>query len=113
MVTYSNASKEALLNVRSATLRDHGAVSAPTAREMAAGARAAGNADVGLAVTGIAGPGGGSVEKPVGLVFIALDLRGEVEVHRHVFPGDRRDIKREAAEAALAMFIERLEQRSR
>ncbi len=109
LVTYSNESKVSLLGVREDTLRDHGAVSAPTAEEMAAGARAAAGADVGLAVTGIAGPEGGSKEKPVGLVFFALDHRGEKEVQRVIFSGDRIAIKRAAAEHALNMLIERLE----
>jgi PncC family amidohydrolase len=109
LVTYSNSSKMSLLGVRDATLKDHGAVSAPTAEEMAAGARAAGKADIGLSVTGIAGPGGGSKEKPVGLVFFALDLKGVRNVEQMIFSGDRIAIKKAAAEHALKMLIEHLE----
>lgn len=109
LVTYSNGSKVSLLGVDEGTLKEHGAVSDRTAREMATGARKACGADIGLAVTGIAGPGGGSAEKPVGLVFFALDDGGEVEVQRMVFPGDRSAIKTAAAEHGLTMLMDRLE----
>lgn len=109
LVTYSNDSKVSLLGVNEGTLKEHGAVSDKTAREMAAGARKVSGADMGLAVTGIAGPGGGSAEKPVGLVFFALDHGGEVEVHRKIFPGERSTVKRAAAEHGLTMLIDRLE----
>ena len=109
LVTYSNESKVSLLGVNEGTLKKHGAVSDMTAREMAAGARKVSGADMGLAVTGIAGPGGGSAEKPVGLVFFAFDHGGEVEVHRKTFPGERGAVKRAAADHGLAMLIDRLE----
>lgn len=108
LVTYSNESKISLLGVNEATLKKHGAVSEKTAREMAAGARKVCGADMGLAVTGIAGPGGGSAEKPIGLIFFALDHGGEAEVQRKVFPGERSAVKTAAATHALIMLIERL-----
>lgn len=108
LVTYSNASKTSLLGVDEVTLEEHGAVSDRTAREMATGARRVIGADVGVAVTGIAGPGGGTSTKPVGLVYFAVDLGGEVTVERKVLPGDRAEIKKGAAEHALNMLIERL-----
>jgi nicotinamide-nucleotide amidase len=75
-VTYSNAAKQELLGVRAQTLEAHGAVSEPTAREMAAGALAHSRADLAVSVTGVAGPGGGSAEKPVGLVHFGCARRG-------------------------------------
>jgi PncC family amidohydrolase len=112
LVTYSNDSKEKLLGVSPATLRKHGAVSEQTAREMAAGARRAAGATIGISVTGIAGPGGGSAEKPVGLVHFALDDGKRQVVDRIVFPGDRLAIKRGAAEHALSVLISYLERPS-
>lgn len=108
LVTYDNGSKEKLLGVLSSTLLDHGAVSEATAREMAAGARLATGADIGLSITGIAGPGGATASKPVGLVHFALDASGEVTVDRAVFPGDRAAVKQAAAEHALELLIRRL-----
>jgi PncC family amidohydrolase len=107
-VAYSNSSKVTALGVRPETLAEHGAVSEETAREMAAGARRAASAKVAVAVTGIAGPGGGTEAKPVGLVHFALDVLGEVTVERRVFPGDRAKVKRAAAEHALNLLICRL-----
>lgn len=108
LVTYANSSKAALLGVSERTLREHGAVSEEAAREMASGVRKVTGADVGLSATGIAGPGGATLRKPVGLVHFALDVRGEVTVDKVVFPGDRQAVKRAAAEHALGMFIDRL-----
>jgi PncC family amidohydrolase len=108
LVTYDNRTKVALLGVREETLRDHGAVSEETAREMAAGARKATGADVGLSTTGIAGPGGATPTKPVGLVHFALDVRGEVTADHIIFPGDRLAVKAAAARHALEMIISRL-----
>ncbi len=108
LVTYANSSKVALLGVSERTLREHGAVSEEAAREMASGARKVTGADVGLSATGIAGPGGATSRKPVGLVHFALDVRGEVTADKVVFPGDRQAVKRAAAEHALGMLIDRL-----
>ncbi|KAF0178131.1 MAG: competence/damage-inducible protein CinA [Limisphaerales bacterium] len=93
LVTYSNAAKEHFLGVRAATLAAHGAVSEPVAREMAEGARAKTGADFALAVTGIAGPGGGTPEKPVGTVFIALASAAGTKVINPVNRYDRETFK--------------------
>src|SRR5438552_8193669 len=96
-VTYSNEAKMELLGVPEATLAAHGAVSAETARAMAAGAVARAGVDLAVSIAGVAGPGGGSAEKPVGLVFIGVTRRGGTgRAERHVFPGDRTAV-REAA----------------
>jgi nicotinamide-nucleotide amidase len=103
-VTYSNAAKAAMVGVREATLAGHGAVSEPVAREMAEGALARAGADVALSCTGIAGPGGATPGKPVGLVFVGCARRGApTAVERHVFPGDRAAVRAATVAAALAM----------
>ena len=101
VVSYSNEAKVALLGVREEGLVQHGAVSRETARDMALGAQGAFGADLGLAVTGIAGPSGGSPEKPVGTVYIALAMLEEVEVWHFLFHGNREAIKILSAETAL------------
>ena len=93
-VTYSDASKTELLGVAEETIRRHGAVSEGVVREMVEGALARSQADVAAAVTGIAGPGGGSAQKPVGLVHFAVGRRGAaVRAERRLFPGDRTAIR--------------------
>ena len=106
-VTYSNEAKSDCLGVSAATLTAHGAVSSETAAEMAAGALAAApQSHVGVAITGIAGPGGGSAEKPVGLVWFGMAVRGgDVTTNRHVFSGDRGAVRVAAANAALALLL--------
>lgn len=101
VVAYANAAKEALLGVPAALLRDHGAVSDPVARAMAEGVRARFGADVGVATTGISGPGGGTAEKPVGLVFVALADAAGTHVDRFVFPLDRTRHRALTAQIAL------------
>ena len=106
-VTYSNAAKTAMLGVPEATLAAHGAVSAETARAMAEGALAAAGVDAAVAITGIAGPGGGSPEKPVGLVHFACARRdGRVE-HREKRFGDpgRAEIRRLSVLEALDLLL--------
>ena len=101
-VTYSDAAKQDSLGVRTATLKDFGAVSEQTAREMASGALAHSQADVALAITGIAGPGGGSMDKPVGLVWFAWARRsGALRTAQQQFSGDREAVRRQAVVAAL------------
>lgn len=101
VVTYANQAKLDLLGVDPEVLAARGAVSPETAREMAQGARAAFGAQVGLSVTGIAGPSGGSREKPVGTVYIGLATPEEVEVWHYLFRGSREEIKILAAQTAL------------
>jgi len=103
VIAYSDDVKAALLNVDRATLDAHGAVSEQTAREMAAGVRAATGADTGLAVTGIAGPGGGSPEKPVGLVYVAVSGPAD-RVSRFRFAGGRDAVRELAVQAALELL---------
>lgn len=104
VVAYSYDAKEHLLGVRHNTLYDHGAVSEPVVREMARGVRRALGADVGLAVTGIAGPGGGLPGKPVGLTWIALSARDADETESHIWNGDRESNKAQSAEAVLVLL---------
>jgi nicotinamide-nucleotide amidase len=105
-VTYSNEAKMELLGVPEAMLAEHGAVSEPVARAMAQGALARSRADVAVSVTGIAGPGGGSVAKPVGLVHIAAARRGGVTLHRECRFGDigRSPVRIASVEAALQLL---------
>jgi nicotinamide-nucleotide amidase len=100
-VTYSNRSKERLLSVPSSLLNDKGAVSPEVALAMAEGIRRKEEVPLGLAVTGIAGPGGGSLQKPVGLVYIALADPNGSNVWRFQFEGEREAIQSQAAETAL------------
>jgi len=101
-ITYSDALKTAQLGVPADTLSEHGAVSDPVARAMAEGARRHSDADHAIAVTGIAGPTGGSDAKPVGTVYLALASRdAATDVHRHAFPGDREHIRHRTAMTAL------------
>ncbi len=105
-VTYANAAKHALLGVKNHTLKKHGAVSPQTAREMAKGAAKAAGADVAISVTGIAGPGGGTKEKPVGLVYIGCYVKGYIEVMECHFSGNRSKV-REATVARAIDFARR------
>lgn len=105
-VTYSNAAKEAMLGVPTSILERHGAVSRETADAMATGALAMSNVDLVVAITGIAGPGGGSAEKPVGLVHFAAATRGGRRLHREKRYGDigRSPVRAHAVAEALAML---------
>lgn len=105
-VTYSNEAKEKNLGVSHEVLETFGAVSEQTARQMAEGVRRRGEADYGVATTGIAGPDGGTAEKPVGLVYIACARSAGTQVERHVFSGDRARVRTQAAERALALLEE-------
>jgi nicotinamide-nucleotide amidase len=104
-VTYSNAAKHELLGVPEAMLAEHGAVSEPVARAMVQGALSHSRADVAVAVTGVAGPGGGSAAKPVGLVHIAAARRGGAVLHRECRFGDlgRSPVRIASVEAALQL----------
>lgn len=109
-VTYSNDAKNALLGVRKETLEKYGAVSEETAEEMAKGAANAAKAEVALSATGIAGPDGGTVEKPVGLVYIGCFCFGITVVRRFLFQGDRRSVREQTVKAALTLAKECLEE---
>jgi nicotinamide-nucleotide amidase len=110
IVAYDNTVKQSLLGVRAETLAQFGAVSEETAIEMVQGARTALNVDFALATTGVAGPDGGSAEKPVGLVWFALvDDAGVVTTQRSTFPGQRMDVRDRAAMTALSLIWRRLE----
>lgn len=107
VVSYANEIKEKLLGVRHKTLEKYGAVSEQTAAEMAAGAVRALGADFSVAVTGIAGPDGGSEEKPVGLVYIACaDKNGNVKVTKNLFSGDRKAVRYQTTKTALQMLAD-------
>ena len=109
VVSYSDGAKQALLDVPEAMLSAHGAVSAQVALAMAGGARARFGASIGASVTGIAGPDGGSVAKPVGLTYVGVaDDRG-LDVRRLAWSGDRAAVRFEAARAVLEWLVERAE----
>ncbi|MFP4321701.1 MAG: CinA family protein [Anaerolineales bacterium] len=108
IVAYSNEAKMQFLNVQESTLVAVGAVSEQVAHEMAHGALAAFGADLALSVTGIAGPSGGTPEKPVGLTYIGLAAAQDTLVARFVWPHDRYGNKVASAEAALQMVLEHL-----
>ncbi len=107
-VTYSNAAKMAMLGVPEETLRQHGAVSRQTAQAMASGALARADVHVTVSITGIAGPGGGSAEKPVGLVHLAVATKDGGLSHREKRYGDigRSEIRRLSVIEALSMLLE-------
>ena len=109
-VTYSNAAKQEMLGVRPQTLARHGAVSEETAREMALGALAHSRGDVALAITGVAGPSGGSAEKPVGTVCFAWATKdGAARAETRRFAGDREAVRRQSVERALQGVLELLD----
>lgn len=110
-ITYANEAKEELLGVSHQTLEQFGAVSEETAKEMAEGAAKASGAEAALVTTGIAGPDGGSREKPVGLVYIGCHLKGRTAVRKCQFQGNRREVREQAVEEALNLLGEMLIQR--
>ncbi len=106
-VVYDNRAKIQMLGVSEATLAEHGAVSEATAREMVRGALAKSGCDLAVAVTGVAGPGGGSPDKPVGLVHLAAGRQGRPIRHeRRVFAGDRAAVRLATVQAALQLTLE-------
>ena len=100
-VTYSNEAKIEALGVPTETIEQHGAVSPETARAMAEGTIAHSHATAAITTTGIAGPTGGTDEKPVGLVYIGYALNGETHVEKHIFNGSREDIQKQATQTAI------------
>jgi PncC family amidohydrolase len=111
VIAYSNGAKATALGVKKQTLEKWGAVSEPTVREMAAGACRRFRAQAGVAVSGIAGPGGGTKVKPVGLVYVCVRAGRRIAVERHQFRGGRRAVKEQSSEAALQLCRQVLEER--
>ncbi len=109
-ITYSNDSKIKLLEVDAEVLAKYGAVSSQVAEQMARGAARQAEADVAIACTGIAGPDGGSAEKPVGLVYIGCYVKGKIEVRKNIFKGDRQEVRKQSAQRALELILECLKQ---
>ncbi|HLP61900.1 MAG TPA: nicotinamide-nucleotide amidohydrolase family protein, partial [Candidatus Deferrimicrobium sp.] len=109
VIAYSNDIKMKLLDVKENTLKRHGAVSKETAKEMAQGVRALTGADIGLSITGIAGPGGATHGKPVGLVFIHFSSEKGDIVFYQIFPGEREIVKTRTVNYALALLRKQLE----
>jgi nicotinamide-nucleotide amidase len=103
VIAYANSVKEQELGVAADDIVEHGAVSEPVAVQMARGVRGMTGATIGVGITGVAGPGGGTAEKPVGTVWIAVDVRGEVRSSRAVYIGDRAEIRHRATQAAMDM----------
>ena len=110
-VCYSNEAKQRTLGVLTETLHDHGAVSAECALEMVHGICDYTGSDTAVAVTGIAGPGGGTEYKPVGTVYIACQVCGNKRVEHHVFSGDRQQVRTQTAVRALEMLMECIKSR--
>lgn len=108
-ITYSNEAKERLLGVSHETIQTYGAVSKETATEMATGAARTAKADVALSTTGIAGPTGGTKDKPVGLVYVGCHVKGTVIVKECRFSGTREENREAAVEAALQLLWKNLE----
>jgi nicotinamide-nucleotide amidase len=111
VIAYDNEVKRTMLGVSDSAIAGHGAVSEPVARAMASGARRTLGASAALAITGIAGPGGGTAEKPVGTVWVALDLEGRVEASLLRLWGDREEIRQRSAQAALNLLRRALDAR--
>lgn len=108
-ITYSNAAKQKMLGVRTETLQTYGAVSEQTAAEMALGALMASEAQIGVAITGIAGPTGGTVEKPVGLVCFGFSIPNcSIITRSQVFSGDRHSVRAQAVAYALEVLLQLL-----
>jgi PncC family amidohydrolase len=108
-VTYSNESKENILNVPSLVITENGAVSEETACGMAEGVRKLVGSDISVSITGIAGPDGGTAEKPVGLVWIGISAEKKTYAKRFVFDGDRENIRKSAVSAAMRLLKEAAE----
>lgn len=109
VVSYANEIKHRILGVKEETLATHGAVSEECAREMAEGVRRLMGADIGISLTGIAGPGGGTAEKPVGTVYLGVSHKNENYALRLSLPGDRERVREESVKAALREAYRRTE----
>lgn len=109
-VTYSDAAKVKMIGVSADIIERFGVVSSETAADMAESAARKAGCEAALSVTGVAGPGGGTEECPVGLIYIGCSLKGRTVTERHLFDGDRREVREAAAEAALRLLKRMLEQ---
>jgi len=112
IIAYQNDIKVKLLGVPQAALVDHGAVSSPTAGAMAEGCRGRFGTDIAVSITGIAGPGGGSPEKPVGTVFVAVAVDQRTRIVEHLFPGNREQVRQAAIAAALDLILEAITEKT-
>ena len=108
-VTYSNEAKQTLIGVKEETLNKFGAVSAQTVLEMAEGALNVSGSDIAVSVSGIAGPDGGTKEKPVGLVYIGLATKNKRSFNKFVFKGNREEVRQQTVNSALEMIINIIE----
>ena len=104
IIAYSNAIKRRIVGVQSNVLKKFGAVSPEVARKMAQGVQRTFKSDIGIGITGIAGPTGGSKKKPVGLVYISLSFKKHVLIRKHLFRGDRDQIRKRACNEALSLL---------
>ncbi len=105
IIVYSDEIKNRIAGVKTVTLKKFGAVSVQTAREMAKGVRRVTKTDIGISITGIAGPGGGTRAKPVGLVFIAFASKNTTSIHEFKFSGSRENIRKKTCISALKLLI--------
>lgn len=110
VTAYSNCFKSKVLKVKKKHVKKFGAVSEIVAKEMAEGIKKVSCSDLSIAVTGIAGPSGGTLEKPVGLVYTALAHRGKTKIKKFNFKGGRRSVKEQAAKEALKMLLDQLKE---
>ncbi|MEO0095591.1 MAG: CinA family protein [candidate division WOR-3 bacterium] len=108
IIAYSNEIKNKSVGVKKSTLKKFGAVSKQTASEMAMGIKRIMGTDAGIAITGIAGPGGGTKNKPVGLVYIGVILDKRMKIEKNIFTGNRQQIRKKACEQALELLIQML-----
>ena len=109
VVAYSNAIKHELLDVQKGVLEDHGAVSEPVASAMAEGVRSRCRSSVSCSTTGIAGPGGGTPDKPVGLVWIGIATPTGTHARRYHFSGDRLSVRQQTVDACFELLLEQIE----
>ena len=107
-ITYSNSAKVKLVGVKRETLDKYGAVSKEVAIEMVEGAVSKSKADVGISATGVAGPDGGTPEKPVGLLYIGLSIKGDTQIHEFQLQGDRQENRKKTVEEAFELLIKEL-----
>lgn len=110
-ITYSNAAKHKILGVKKGTLEQYGAVSEETAKEMAEGCAKAAGTQIAVGITGIAGPTGGTKEKPVGLVYMGCYYKEKAKVKKFIFSGDRTQVRKQSVEEALKFILERLKEK--